>query len=119
VSVLDAGPENAPDYVAYGVLGKQAREAAIHHVGPTADVRSILIGTDGAGDLMARADDVLPDGSCVGGLAALEADDRYLKNPSLLQKRLITLAEVHHRLHDDTSIAVIRRRDERRLPCAT
>lgn len=119
VSVLDPGPENAPDYVAYGVLGKHAREAVIHHAGPTADIRTVVIGTDGVADLIARANDMLPDGSCVGGVAALETDDRYLKNPSLLQKRLITLGEVHHRLRDDTSIAVIRRRAERSLPCAT
>ncbi|MEO6576480.1 MAG: protein phosphatase 2C domain-containing protein [Polyangiaceae bacterium] len=119
VTVLDAGPENAPDYVAYGVLGKHAREAVIHHAGPTADVHSLIIGTDGVADLIARADDILPDGSVVGGLAALENDERYVKNPSLLQKRLIALGEVHRRLRDDTSIAVIRRRGERRPSCAT
>lgn len=119
VTVLDAGPENAPDYVAYGVLGKQAMEPVIHHAGPTADVVSLIIGTDGVGDLIARQGEVLPDGSVVGGLRALESDDRYVRNPSLLQKRLITLGDVHRRLRDDTSIAVIRRRGEGKLQCAT
>ena len=119
LTVLDPGPDNAPDYVAYGVLEKQAREPVIHHHGPTADIASLLIGTDGVGDLIARAKDVLPDGSCVGGLHALESDDRYVRNASLLQKRLIMLGEVHRYLRDDTSIAVIRRRGEERHTCAT
>jgi Protein phosphatase 2C len=119
VTVLDAGPENAPDYVAYGVLGKQAREPVIHHQGPTANITSLVIGTDGVLDLIARTGETLADGTQVGGLAAIENDDRYVRNGSLLQKRLVTLGEVHGRLRDDTSLAVLRRRVERGLPCAT
>jgi hypothetical protein len=119
LTVLDPGPDNAPDYVAYGVVETQAREPVIHHRGPSADIDSLLIGTDGVGDLIAHAKDVLPDGSCVGGLHALETDERYVRNASLLQKRLIILGEVHRYLRDDTSIAVIRRRGEERHACAT
>jgi hypothetical protein len=116
--ILDPGPENAPRYLAYALLAPDACEAparasiATVHVDAPADaMRAIVIATDGAAEIEARAEEPLRDGSRPGGLVELACDERYVKNASLLQKRLVVLSENNGRLHDDTSIAVIRRKE--------
>ncbi len=116
-TVLDAGPGNAPLYVGYRLLDRSvtgldpaAIRASVHHAGPTAQLESVIVATDGAAELDARAEEPLPDGRRAGGLAALATDARYVRNPSLLQKRLIVLGALHRRLKDDTSVALVRRR---------
>ena len=95
LTVLDPGPENAPPYVAYGLLGARL-EPRIHFVGPTAKVDLVAVATDG----------LIPLGSALGELAA---DARYAKNPSLLRKRLVVLSD-RGTFSDDATVAVIRRR---------
>lgn len=100
VTSIDPGPENAPPYVAYGLLGGSHAciEPRIHFVGATADVEVIAVATDGAAPLTADA-----------SLAALVADPRYAKNASLLRKRLVVLSD-RGTFSDDATIAVVRRR---------
>ncbi len=95
LTVLDPGPENAPPYVAYGLLGARL-EPRIHFVGPTAKVDLVAVATDG----------LIPLG---GALAELAADARYARNPSLLRKRLVVLSD-RGTFSDDATVAVIRRR---------
>jgi protein phosphatase 2C-like protein len=95
-SVLEAGPGNAPPYLAYRLVGK-AVEPCIHHCGPTEEIKTLLVGTDGLAELEGQLED-------------LEAEARYEKNPSLLHKRLVMLSEGGHLLQDDATAAVIRRR---------
>jgi hypothetical protein len=118
--VLDPGPENAPLYLAYllvnpdaldGTAARLRREPAafqpvVHLRRPTEEVRSLLIGTDGVSDVIARAGEPLQDGSPPGGLESLSAG----ANPMQLQRRLVVLGELHRRLADDTTVAVIKRR---------
>lgn len=95
--VLDAGPDNAPRYLSYALLQPGAPGVTVHVDAPASAHDAIVIATDGAADIEA-----LFDFAC---------DDRSLKNASFLQKRLVVLAENERRLHDDTSIAVIRRKE--------
>ncbi len=110
---IDPGPENAPPYLAYRLVGGSLAAAVpttprVHFAGPTAAIDTILIATDGARDLQARATQNLRDGA-VGDVAQFEDDDRYLNNPSLLQKRLRRLGDTEGLLPDDTTIALLRR----------
>jgi hypothetical protein len=82
--VLDAGPENAPPYVAYRLLPLGGAPLAVHHSGPA---RNIALATDG---LNAKLD--LLDGAF------------DWKNPLALQRRL----NVTRGLFDDTTLALLR-----------
>lgn len=95
-TVIDPGPENAPPYVAYGLLGAPL-EPRIHLVVPTADVDVLAVATDGLVALDQAA------------IAELVADPRYARNPSLLRKRLVVLSD-DGRFADDATVAVVRRR---------
>ena len=111
-SWLDAGPDNAPPYVAYRLLDdpRLAVVPQVHHDGATNGLRSLIIGTDGLGELEARQYEPLSDGRLSGGLQQLADDPKTLANPSLVHKRLCALGERHRRLRDDTTLVVIRRR---------
>lgn len=118
---LDPGPENAPPYVGYRLLGRAELALdpgplvpVVHADLPTAELASLLIATDGATELLGDGAP-LRDGGAVR-LGDLEADPRYAASPSALHRRLVSLGDVHGRLRDDTTVAVIRRREER-APC--
>jgi hypothetical protein len=96
ITTLDAGPANTPHYLAYGLLGGEPPRPALHFAGDPASVASIAIATDGALDL--------PD------LPAFERDPRYVRNPSLVQKRLVALGDRAGGLFDDTTVALVLRR---------
>lgn len=98
LTVLDPGPNNAPPYVAYGLVGARL-EPRVHFVGPSAEVDLVAVATDG----------LVPLGR---ELAELAADARYAKNPSLLRKRLVVLSD-RGTFSDDATVAVIRRRSAR------
>ena len=93
--VIDPGPENAPPYLTYALLGAPVA-ATVYYDGPTAALGSLLLATDGALEL---------EPALIGELLA---DPRYAKNPSLMQRRLYQVADA--RLVDDTSLALLRRR---------
>jgi hypothetical protein len=77
---LDAGPDNAPPYVAYRLLDMEA-PLVVHHHGPA---RRVAIATDGA--------------------ASLELESSFgWKNPQALQRRLNITAG----LSDDCTVALL------------
>lgn len=90
VTVIDPGPENAPTYAAYALLGT--------HIEP----RVLFVG---------RADTiaVATDGVDAKTLGELAGDARLDKNVSLLRKRMNVLAE-NGLFDDDATIAVVRAR---------
>lgn len=90
-TVLDPGPENAPRYVGYALVGGDATPE-VHVAGP-AEV--VTIATDGVAPLAAR----LPE---------LAADPRLFANRSLLTKRLRVLGR-QIPLDDDATLAIVRR----------
>ena len=110
VVALDPGPENAPPYVAYGLLGT-AVAPRLHLACSTRAMTSLLVATDGALDVIEHSEKPVSDGTIQGGLDRFGSDPRYAANPSLLQKRLVVLGDRQGRLHDDTTVAVIRRKE--------
>ncbi|HSO40333.1 MAG TPA: protein phosphatase 2C domain-containing protein [Labilithrix sp.] len=98
ITSIDPGPDNAPPYVAYGLLDAAAARAAprVHFVGPTAEIDTVAVATDGLAP-------VAPT------LATLAGDPRYAVNPSLLRKRLVVLSD-GGTFSDDATVAVVRRR---------
>jgi hypothetical protein len=98
-TILDPGPDNAPAYAAYRLVGIGGAEDPVLHLDvETATYESLVLGTDGAAKL------------CLDGLVT---DDRLLDNPSLLHKRLAARG-TRERLYDDTTVVLIRRR-----PCTS
>jgi hypothetical protein len=90
VTVIAPGPENAPTYAAYALLGARI-EPRVLFVGRAT---AVAVGTDGV------------DPRTLGELAI---DPRYDANPSLLRKRMNVLA-AEGRFDDDATVAVVRRR---------
>lgn len=97
VTSIDPGPDNAPPYVAYGLLdASSAGGPCVHFAGATADVEVVAVATDGLAPLEPT-------------LATLAGDPRYALNPSLLRKRLVVLSD-RGTFSDDATVAVVRRR---------
>lgn len=132
VEVIDEN--NAPNYLAYKVLpgNYKVDESKINFQIRkevfTDEVESVVIATDGAVELEAKAESallVLGKQERIGGLDQFEKDSRYLKNPSLLQKRLNqlngekthvnweerTFQKVGGIFRDDTTIVMLKRKD--------
>jgi hypothetical protein len=94
LTVLDPGPQNAPEYCAYR-LGDARRPApTLHFRGAAAQVALM---TDGFEELLTR------DAPKVG---TLFEDRAAWKNPLTLQRRLNVLAE-NERLADDATLIVV------------
>lgn len=99
-TVVDPGPENAPPYPAYALLGAEI-EPRILHLGPASEVDAVAVATDGAAPLL--ADDADPR------FEDVVRDVRVFDNPSLLHKRLVALAD-RGRFFDDVTVGLVRRR---------
>ena len=89
--LLDPGEGNAPDYVGYGLLEGTPVPIPIIHADIPAP-SALLLATDGAASM---------------DLREFACSPRYVKNPSLLHKRLRILKS---QLQDDTTAVLIRRR---------
>jgi hypothetical protein len=115
VTVLDPGPTNAPPYLSYelvrdSVVGDPGPlDLVLHYSGPTRELNSLVIGTDGLIDLIERAEEHLADGKVVGDLKQFELDPLLLKDSSRMQRRLEELGTLNHVLDDDTTLALIRK----------
>jgi len=108
VTVLDPGPQNAPPYAAYGLLGA-CIQPRIHFVGPTAGIDVVAVATDGLAPIVEASALPVERLTDQPSLVSIAADPRYAKNPSLLRKRLVVLAD-RGRFSDDATVAVVRRR---------
>ncbi|WP_017297532.1 PP2C family serine/threonine-protein phosphatase [Nodosilinea nodulosa] len=133
--VMQLGPfaNNAPPYLAYGLLEESTEETTsaalqikVLQALPTDQVQSLLLGTDGLGDLMAAAEKPLPGRSeYVGDIAQFWQDDRYFRNPDQARRRLTLINRDVTKfdsstqqwlrqaglLPDDTTLIVIRRKE--------
>lgn len=90
VTVIDPGPDNAPIYPAYALLGARI------------EPRVVFVGR-------AECVAVATDGVDAATLRELARDPRLDANTSLLRKRLNVLAS-EGRFYDDATVAVVRRR---------
>jgi hypothetical protein len=121
-------PNNAPPYLAYGLLKPGAVSLQTNTLRPTAEVDSLLLGTDGAVDLAGLAEAQVPEREePVGPLSQFWSEDRYFANPDALRRRLALLNRESVRadfsarrlervpglLSDDTTLVVLRRRQGR------
>lgn len=126
-----ASAENAPSYPAYALVrdGPADPQFRIVRTIETDGLQSLVLGTDGAVDLVQRADDRLPGREeRLGPFRQLWDDDRHFTNPFALGRRLaLANAEATrvdwagHRLlrepgllKDDTTVVVLRRRTAER-----
>ncbi len=122
---------NEPPYLGYGLLDPDpvrpsSPRLIVHRAFPASELDSVLLGTDGAADLLALADRALPggDGESVGKLSRFWEEASHFTNRDAVRRRLarinreITrpvwderrLAREPGLLEDDTTIVVVRRR---------
>ncbi|WP_437513171.1 protein phosphatase 2C domain-containing protein [Sorangium sp. So ce1099] len=128
--LLRLGPfaRNEPPYLAYGLLdrppGGEAPRFTVHRAFPSSALRTALLGTDGALDLLESASRRLPGGGGeVGPLSTFWEDDRYFRNPDAVRRRLALINRSVARpvwkeermeregglLRDDTTLVIVRR----------
>lgn len=117
---------NSPDYLGYLLTQPQGSPGLKpYHFLKTSEVRTILLGTDGAVQLAAAADKNIPGkNEKIGPVSQFWEKDLYFRNPFALGHRLNltnrdsmavdyeskTVREEHGPLSDDTTLAVVRRR---------
>lgn len=123
VVVIGPFAGNAPPYLGLALLEKQptpGRGLKILRRVPTAEVESLVVGTDGVGDLV-DGDRIVPE---MPAFSDFWTDDAFFSNPDLLRRRLAKLNQPRRDidwerrrirktaavLDDDTSLVVIRRR---------
>ncbi|XXF77839.1 protein phosphatase 2C domain-containing protein [Myxococcaceae bacterium GXIMD 01537] len=125
VHPLGPFPGNAPPYLAYGLMPESLVPLLRQALVPTPQVESLLLGTDGVGDLARLADALVPEhDEPVGPLSQFWREERYFRNPDALRRRLSLLCRESLRagapgqrpvrtpslLPDDTTLVVLRRR---------
>jgi hypothetical protein len=125
VHALGPFPNNAPPYLAYGLLPQGGVKLEQQALVPTEDVMALMLGTDGAVDLSKLTEARVPESDePVGPLSQYWTNERYFQNPDALRRRLSLLGRESVRadftarrlvktpglLADDTTLIVLRRR---------
>jgi hypothetical protein len=128
VTVLDPGADNAPAYIAYGLVpGIEAPRGSfcftVRAQLPTASVESLLIGTDGVGDLIGKEEFPMPGGAKPVGPLSWFWSPKAFKNSVKVHQRLRLInrevvrerpgggIEIHRGLlGDDTTLISMRRK---------
>ncbi len=91
---------NTPSYIGYKIkpglyfVDFAEMEFHVQIEMPTENVKTLMIASDGAFELQEKAENVISifgQEEKIGGLDQFETDERYTKNPTLLQKRLLQL----------------------------
>lgn len=133
VERLGPFPRNEPPYLGYGLLdGASPPRLLVHRSFPASALTTVLLGTDGAADLLDLADRQVPgggqEGEVVGPLRRFWEEASHFTNRDAVRRRLARinrevtrpvwserrLAKEPGLLEDDTTIVVIRRRREGR-----
>jgi hypothetical protein len=121
---------NKPPYLGYGLTASPKDTASlrfvINAVVPTEEVSSLLIGTDGVGDLLAASGKpIVGTKTVVEEISALCGTDAFFGNPDALNRRLRLinrelvhpewlerrLSTTYGLLDDDTTLIVARRKE--------
>jgi len=125
---------NKPPYLVYGLTGSEItdNDASLLKIQrncilPTSEIRSLMIGTDGVGDLAKVADKPFPaQEKLIGSLEQFWSDDKYFANPSWMQNVLTVINTEKKRVNwsernvqrfpgllpDDTTLITIKRKEE-------
>jgi hypothetical protein len=119
---------NEPPYLGYQLLSSSLDKNynfQLIKIMPTAEVQSILIGTDGTADLNKAENKLIPGKKeLVGNLSQFWENDLFFKNPDMLRRKLWqinrsismpdwlnrTMNKENGHLLDDTTIIVLRRK---------
>ena len=122
VTVMRAQEANKPPYLAYHLVPSTFDASDLEFVTvkilPTAEVVSILIGSDGLVDFIAACDSLLPViGTPVGPLSQFSEDPSFTTHEDKIRRRLAMAGRewaegnrIHHGLlPDDTTLVVVRR----------
>ena len=125
VKPLGPFPGNAPPYLSYGLVERDGPRFVTQKLVATSEVKHLLLGTDGAGDLQEVAARNLPGATePIGPLSQFWLDDRYFKNRDAIRRRLAManreisrpiwaeqrVAKEGGLLPDDTTLLVLRRK---------
>jgi hypothetical protein len=121
-------PENAPPYMAYGLLNTRWNpkeiQFKIQRMIPTEEVQSILIGTDGIENLIENEKNFYPGkDTVIGPLSQFWKNDAFFQNPDRVRRTLTLMNKEETRidwenkrvqkhrplLPDDTTLIAIRR----------
>lgn len=120
-------PNNAPAYLSYNLVetGRPSPDLGMLWMGSLETVKSILLGTDGAGDLARSFDKNIPGKEeKIGSISQFWEKDGFFKNPFSIGHRLAlinrsvsrvdwdkkALSDAHGPLRDDTTVIAIRRK---------
>lgn len=124
---IDPEEGNRPRYLAYRMLqmedpGLESVDLEVVYRLPTAEVESLLIGTDGLSDFIAKEHTPLPGSTeRLGPLSQFWEEERFFRNRDAIRRRLslansqkVTIEEGQRVLHpgllgDDTTLIVARR----------
>ncbi|HWN69060.1 MAG TPA: protein phosphatase 2C domain-containing protein [Haliangium sp.] len=128
VHVIGPFPGNCPPYLGYRLLDPAADTAlSFQATWPTPAIDSLLLATDGAGEILAHEGRALPGrDQPAGPLAQFWTDDACVRNPDAVRRRLWLMSREHVSpdwanrtlrrdpgiLSDDTTLIAIRRRRE-------
>ncbi len=111
VTALGPFPENRPPYLAYGLVSSSFAQTPellrfqIHTVLPTSELNSLLIGTDGAADLVNLEGRKVPGkDEFLGSLGEFWENESYFRNPDGLRRRLSVLNREVRRFNPDTGV---------------
>ena len=95
---------NAPDYIAYKLIGTEADFKILETV-ETKDLNFLIVGTDGLEDIERKQKHILKDGNIQGGVDQFL--DPKFQRPNKIQKRLNVLGRINNQLKDDTTLIVV------------
>jgi hypothetical protein len=111
---------NEPPYIGYALLPRGAGSGSSEHLAfrihrpvPVDEIRSLLLGTDGAVDLDGMADRAVHGGAeGIGPLSQFWTDDRFFRNSDMVRRRLTIINRGPRGgvMSDDTTLVVVRRR---------
>ncbi|MDO8571961.1 MAG: protein phosphatase 2C domain-containing protein [bacterium] len=110
-------PENAPPYLAYGLVETSLQESDpellefnLIRVMSSSDLQSFLIGTDGVTDLMDVEERKIPGKEdVVGPLSQFWKEDRYFKNSDMVRRRLAMISSESVRIDHDSEISRLKK----------
>jgi len=81
-------PDNAPPYISYNLLGRKV-DIDVNRTIATSDLQSLIIGSDGAVDLIEAENKLIPRSEeKVGNILQFVSDDLYFKNKDAVRRRL-------------------------------
>jgi hypothetical protein len=131
IQTIGPFPGNKPPYFAYALTGSDVTDARsdllsfnVRYV-PVLQLESLVVGTDGVGDLLEQSDNLIPGTQeLVGPIDKIWTDDAHFTNPISLSRYLsrvnrnsvqldreaVKLVQHNGLLPDDTTCVVVRRR---------